>query len=100
MPDVGVGHSDEQVACKGNFHSLGEWRHLVSYEVAQSSTGVHSNVTVGLVPTRLDMSASPSTMVVGCVPALVDVSAEPFHHCCRMCSHMGGCKCRAFSSWF
>ena len=34
-------------------------------------------------------------MVVGCVPAWVDVSAEPFHHCCRMCSRMGGCKCRS-----
>ena len=26
MSDVSVGHSDEQVKCKGNFHSLGEWQ--------------------------------------------------------------------------
>ena len=64
MSDVSVGHSDEQVRCKGNYHSLGEWRHLVSYQAAQSRrTEDHSDVTVGLVPTRLDMSANP------------------FHHC-------------------
>ena len=63
MSDVSVGHSDEQARCKGNCHSLGEWRHLVSYQVVQSGTWGHSDVTVGLVPTRLDMSA------------------EPFHHC-------------------
>ena len=100
MLDVGAGHSDEQVGCKGNYHSLGEWRHLVSYQVAQSRTGVYYDMTVGLVPTRSNMIASPSIIFVGCVPAWVDVSAEPFHHGCRMCSHMGGCKCRAFSSWF
>ena len=60
MSDVSVGHSDEQVGCKGNCHSLGEWRHLVSYQVAQSRrTGGHFDVTVGLVPTRSDMSAEP-----------------------------------------
>ena len=64
MSDVSVGHSDEQVGCKGNCNSLGEWRRLVSYQVAQSRrTGGHSDMTVGLVPTRLD------------------VSEEPFHHC-------------------
>ena len=85
--DVSAGHSDEgvgfgsyQIRCKGNCHSLGEWRHLVTYQEAQSSTGGHSNVTVGLVPTRLDMSASPSIIV------------------CRMCSILDGCKCRALSS--
>ena len=57
MSYVSVGHSDEQVGCKGKYHSLGEWRHLVSYQVAQSRTGGHSDVTVGLVPTRLDVSA-------------------------------------------
>ena len=64
MSDVSVGHSDEQVGCKGNFHSLGEWRHLVSYQVAQSrrSRG-DSDMTIGLVPTRSD------------------VNVEPFHHC-------------------
>ena len=36
--DVSAGHSDEgvglvsyQVIYKGNYHSLGEWRHLVHY---------------------------------------------------------------------
>ena len=57
MSDVSVGHSDEQVRCKGNSHSLGEWRHLFSYQVAQSRIGGHSDVTVGLVPTRSDVSA-------------------------------------------
>ena len=51
MTDVSVDHSDEQVVCKGNYNSLGEWRHLVSYQVAQSRTGGHSDVTIGLVPT-------------------------------------------------
>ena len=51
MSDMSVGHSDEQVGCKGNCHSLGEWRHLVSYQVAQSRTGGHSDMTVGCVPT-------------------------------------------------
>ena len=60
MSDVNVGHSDKQVRCKGNCHSLGEWRHLVSYQVAQSGTGGHSDVTIGLVPTRSDMSACHS----------------------------------------
>ena len=35
-------------------------------------------MTVGLVPTRSDMSASPSIIVS------------------RMCSRLDGCKCRAF----
>ena len=78
MSDVSVGHFDEQVRCKGNYHSLGEWRHLVSYQVAQlRRTRGHSDMTVGLVPTRLDMSASPSIIVS------------------RMCSRLDGCKCRA-----
>ena len=76
MSDVSVGHSNEQVICKGNCHSLGEWRN----QVAQSRTRGHSNVTIGLVPTRSDMSASPSTIV------------------CRMCSTLDGCKCEALSS--
>ena len=81
MSDVSVVHFDEQVGYKGNCHSLGEWRHLVSYQVAQSRrTGGHSNMTVGLVPTRLD------------------VSAEPFHHVSKMCSYLDGCKCRALPS--
>ena len=79
MLDVSVGHSDEQVRYNGNYYSLGEWRHLVSYQVAQSRrTEGHFNMTIGLVPTRSDMSASPSIVVVGCVPTSVDVSAGPF----------------------
>ena len=108
MLDVSVGHFDEWVGCKGKFHSLREWRHLVSYQVSQSRrTRGHSNMTVGLVSTRLDMSASPSIIVVGCVPSWVDVSvvpfiimvgrvmarvnvsAEIFHSCGRMCSGLG-----------
>ena len=54
MSDVSVGHSDEQVGCKGNCHSLGEWRHLVSYQVAQFRTGGHSDMMVGLVLTGSD----------------------------------------------
>ena len=57
MSDVGVGHSDEQVGCKGNYLSLGEWRHLVSYQVAQSRTRGHYDVTIGLVPIRSDVCA-------------------------------------------
>ena len=83
MSDVSVGHSDEQVVCKGNCHSLGEWRRLVSYQVAQSRrTGGHYDMTVGLVPTRSDVSACPSITVIGCVPVLMDVSAEPVFASC------------------
>ena len=57
--DVSAGHSDEQVRCKGKHYSLREWRHLVSYQVAQSGTGGHTDVTIGLVPTRSDVSACP-----------------------------------------
>ena len=79
MSDVSVGHYNEQVRCKGNYHSLGEWMHLVSYRVAQSRrTRGHSDMNVGLVPTRSDMSAIHSIIVS------------------RMCSRLDGCKCRAF----
>ena len=81
MLDVSVGHSDKQVRCKGNCHSLGEWRCLVSYQVAQSRrTRGHSDMTVGLVPTRSNVSASP----------FITVS--------RMCSRLDECKCRNISS--
>ena len=50
MSDVSAGHSNKYVRCKSNFHSLGEWRYLVSYQVAQSGTGGHSTAMVGLVP--------------------------------------------------
>ena len=76
-----------------SFHSLGEWRHLVCYQVAQSRrTGGHSDVIVGLVLTRSDVSASLSIIVVGCVPTWVRV----IHHCGRMCSHLDGCDNYAF----
>ena len=46
MSDVSAGHSSEgvglvsyQVIYKGKYHSLGEWRHKVHYQVAQSGTG-------------------------------------------------------------
>ena len=62
--DVSVGHSGEgvglvsyQVIYKGNYHSLGEWRHLVNYQVAQSRTGGHSDMIVGLVLTGSNVSA-------------------------------------------
>ena len=35
----GVGFGSYQVRYKGNFHSPGEWRHLVRYQVAQSGIG-------------------------------------------------------------
>ena len=47
--DVSVGHFDEQVEYKCNCHSLGEWRRLVSYQVAQSRRiGGHSDMIVGM----------------------------------------------------
>ena len=78
MLDVSVGHSDEQVGCKGNCHSLGEWRHLVSYQVAQSRTGGHSDMNAGMCSRR------------------IRCECKPFHHYYRMCSCLDGCKCRAF----
>ena len=63
MSDVSVGHFDEQVGCKGNCHSLGEWRHLVSYQVAQSRTGVHSD------------------MIAGMCSLMITYECTHFHHC-------------------
>ena len=81
MSDVSVGHSDEQVRCKGNFHSLGEWRCLVSYQVAQSRrTGGHSDMTTEMCSRR------------------IRCECKPFHHCDRMCSCLDGCKCRKSST--
>ena len=80
MSDVSVGHFDEQVGCKGNCHSLGEWRHLVSYQVAQSRRiGGHSDMTIGFVPTRSDVSAFlfEHACWIGS-SHLSDVSAKPF----------------------
>ena len=59
MSDVSVGHSDEQVGCKGNCHSLGEWRHLVSYQVAQSRTGGHSDMTARMCSRRIRCECKP-----------------------------------------
>ena len=53
MSDMSAGHSVEQDRCKGKYHSLGEWRHLVSYQVAQSRTGGHSDMVKGLVPSMV-----------------------------------------------
>ena len=53
--DWGIG--SHLIRYKGWFHSLGEWRHLVSYQVTQSRTGGHSDVTIGLVPTWSDIRA-------------------------------------------
>ena len=92
MSDVSVGHSDEQVRCKGDCHSLGEWRRLVSYQVAQSRrTGGHFDMTIGLVPTRSDVSASLSIIVRRMCSRLGGCKSRPFHHCGRMCSGLGEC---------
>ena len=77
-----------------------EWRHLVSYQVAQSGIGGHSHMTVGLVPTRSAMSARlfEHACWIGSSHVL-DVSAEPFQTCMLdwflACVE---CKCRAFSN--
>ena len=54
MLDVNVGHSSEavglvsyQVRYKGNYHSPGEWRHMVRYQIAQSGTRGQSDEGVG-----------------------------------------------------
>ena len=47
MSDMSDSHYEEYVRCKGKCHSMGEWRHLVSYQVAQSGTRNHSNEGVG-----------------------------------------------------
>ena len=79
MSYVSVGHFDDQVGCKDNCHSLGEWRHLVSYQVAQSGTGGHFDMIVGLVPTGSDVSAClfEHACWIGSSHVL-DVSEEPF----------------------
>ena len=65
MSDVSVGHFGKgvgfvsyQVRYKGNFHSLGEWRHLVHYQVAQCGTGGHSVMVRGFISFQVDVSAS------------------------------------------
>ena len=63
MSDVSVGHFNEQVECKGNYHSLGEWSHLVSYQVAQSRTRGHFD------------------MIVGMCSLMIIYECMPFHHC-------------------
>ena len=81
MSEVSVGHSDEQVGCKGNCHSLGEWMHLVNYQVAQSGTGGHTDMTIGLVPTISYVSAIPSITVSRMCSRLDGCKYRPFHHC-------------------
>ena len=70
MSDVSAGHSVEYDRCKGNYHSLVEWRHLVSYQVAQSRTGGHSDMMVGMVLTRSDVSARLFEHAKGLVPCM------------------------------
>ena len=77
-----------------------EWRHLVSYHVAQSGTGGHSNMTIGLVPTLSDVSASPFEHACWIGSSHVsDVSADPFWTCMLdwflACVR---CKCRSLSN--
>ena len=79
MSDVSVGHSNEKSGCKGNCHSPGEWRHLVSYQVAQSRTGGHSDMTIGLVPTGSYVSARLFEHACWIGSSYVsNVSTEPF----------------------
>ena len=49
MSDMSAGHSVEEDRCKGNCHSPGEWRRMVSYHVAQSGTGGHSDEGLGFI---------------------------------------------------
>ena len=67
---MSVGHSNEQVGCKGNCHSLGEWRHLVSYQVAESRTEGHSDMMVGLLLTGSDVSVRLFEHADGLVPCM------------------------------
>ena len=64
---MSVGHSDEGVGLgsylikyKGNCDSLGEWRHLVHCQVAQSGLGAFLVRVEDLVPSRSHVSASLS----------------------------------------
>ena len=79
MSDVSVGHSIEYDRCKGNCHSPGEWRRLVSYQVAQYGTGRHFDMTIGLVPTRSDVSACILKHAC-CIGSsyVSNISADPF----------------------
>ena len=70
MLDVSDGHFDDKVKCKGNCHSPREWRCLVSYPVAQSRIGGHSDMMVGLVLTGSDVSACLFKHAYGLVPCM------------------------------
>ena len=78
-----------------------EWRCLVSYQVAQSGTRGHSDMTIGLVPTRSDVSAHSFEHACWIGSSLVsDVSAEHFQKCMLdwflACVR---CKCIALLAW-
>ena len=76
---MSAGHCNEYVECKGYYHSLGEWRHLVNYQVAQSGTGVHYDMIVGLVPLGSYVSARLFEHACWIGSSHVsDVSADPF----------------------
>ena len=85
MSDVSVSHFDEKVGCKGNYHSLGEWRHLVSYQVAQLRTGGHSDMTAGMCSRRIRCECK---LFHHCdrMCSCLDENGKIFHHCDRMCS--------------
>ena len=55
----GVGFVSYQVRYKGNCHSLGEWRHLVCYQVAQFETGGLSDEGGGFVSFRVRCECIP-----------------------------------------
>ena len=79
MLDMSAGHSNEQVRCKGNCHSLGEWRHLVRYQVAQSGTGGHSDEGVGFGSYQVRCECTPfrTCRWIGSL-YVSNVSVEPF----------------------
>ena len=105
MSNVSVGHSVEQDRCKVNFHSPEEWRHLVSYQVAQSRTRGHSDEGVGFgsYQFRCDFIPFRTCRWIGSL-YVSNVSTEPFfdhvlirYKCCAFIrSLLIRYKCSAF----
>ena len=74
---------------KGCFHSLGEWRHLVSYQ-EPSTVESPFDMVAGCVPPMVKCKyRSLLTWLRDVFPQWLDVSAEPFWHGCGMCSPHG-----------